>query len=81
MRLIIYTYIYAYTYIYIYTYIIEDNMRKRIYIYACLGGFAVEQKLAQHCKSTILLNKSHFLMNPEKMTTLKKYVQIALVMV
>ena len=34
---------------------IEDNMRKRMYIWP--GCFAEEQKLAQHCKSTIVKKK------------------------
>ena len=28
----------------------EDNVRKRMYIHVELGHFAVQQKLAQHCK-------------------------------
>ena len=32
----------------------EDYVRKRMYICVCLGHFAVPQKLAQHYKSTIL---------------------------
>ena len=36
----------------------EDNIRKGtcvyIYIYVRLGHFAAQQKLAQHCKSSIL---------------------------
>ena len=32
----------------------EDNMRKRMYVCVWLGHFAVQQKLVQHCKSTIL---------------------------
>ena len=40
----------------------EDNVRKSIYIYIYmrLGPFAVQQKLTENCKSTILkifLNK------------------------
>jgi len=35
-------------------------MRKRMYIYVGLGHFAVQQKLAQHTKSTIL-KKTYFL--------------------
>ena len=31
------------------------KIRKRMYIYVWLGHFAIEQKLAQHCKSTIKL--------------------------
>ena len=30
----------------------ENNVRKRMYTYALLGHFAVQQKLAEHCKST-----------------------------
>ena len=31
------------------------DMRKRMYIYICTtGSLAVQQKLAHHCKSTIL---------------------------
>ena len=37
---------------------IEDNMRKRMYIYVWLGHFAVQLKLAQHCRSTILKYKN-----------------------
>ena len=29
-------------------------MRKRIYIYVQLGHFAVQQKMKEHCKSTII---------------------------
>ena len=32
----------------------KDNMRKRMYVCVWLGHFAVQQKLTQHCKSTIL---------------------------
>ena len=32
----------------------EDNVRKRMYICAKLGHFAIQQKLAGHCKSTII---------------------------
>jgi len=32
----------------------EDNVRKRIYIYVWLGHFAVQYKLIEHCKSTIM---------------------------
>ena len=35
----------------------EDNVRKRMYIYVELGHFAVQQKLAEHCKSPIILKK------------------------
>ena len=35
----------------------EDNTRKGMYMYVWLGHFAVQQKLAQHCKSTIIKNK------------------------
>ena len=31
----------------------EDNMRKRMYKYVWLGHSAVQQKLTEHCKSTI----------------------------
>ena len=33
---------------------IEDNIKKGIQIFIYLGHFAVQQKLAQHCKSTII---------------------------
>ena len=33
----------------------EDNVRKRMYVYVWLGYFAVQQKLTEHCKSTIIL--------------------------
>ena len=39
----------------------DDHMRKRMYIYVWLGPFAVQQKWAQHCKSTII-----FLSNENK---------------
>ena len=42
---------------------IEDNMRKRMHIYICLLYFAVQQKLTEYCKSTIIKKiffKSHF---------------------
>ena len=32
----------------------EDNVRKEMYVYVLLGLFAVHQKLAQYCISTIL---------------------------
>ena len=34
----------------------EDNVSKimYMYIYVCLGHFAVQQKLTKHCKSTII---------------------------
>ena len=32
----------------------EKNMKKRMYTCVQLSHFAVEQRLAQHCKSTIL---------------------------
>ena len=32
----------------------EDNMRKRMYVCVCLGHLAVQQKLVQQSKSTIL---------------------------
>ena len=32
----------------------EDSLRKGMYIFVWLGRFAVQEKLAQHCKSTIL---------------------------
>ena len=32
----------------------EGNMRKRMYVYVWLGHFALEQKLIQHCKSTVI---------------------------
>ena len=35
----------------------EDNVREEMFIYIGLGHFAVQQKLAQHCKSTIILKK------------------------
>ena len=35
---------------------IEDSIRKRMYINVWLGHFAVQQKLTQHCKSIILNN-------------------------
>ena len=34
--------------------VMEDNMRKKMNIYVCQGRYAVQQKLTQHCKSTIL---------------------------
>ena len=35
----------------------EDNMRQRLCVYVLLGYFVMQQKLAQHCKSTIILKK------------------------
>ena len=32
----------------------EDNTRKGMYVYVGLGHFAVQQKFAQHYKSTVL---------------------------
>ena len=32
----------------------EDSMRKKKCIYACLGHFAVQWKLTRHCRSTLL---------------------------
>ena len=32
----------------------EDNVRKKIYIYVWLGHFAVQQRLKEHCKSVII---------------------------
>ena len=39
---------------------LEDNVRKRMYIYAWLGHFGVQQKSTEHCKSTITLKKQTF---------------------
>ena len=36
--------------------VMEENMRKRIYIY--LGHFAVQEKFTEHCNSTVIKNKS-----------------------
>ena len=33
-----------------------DNIRKRMYIYVCLGHFAVQQNLTENCKSTAVKN-------------------------
>ena len=33
----------------------EDNVRKRMYVYVYLGHFAVQQKMTEHYKSTIIL--------------------------
>ena len=33
---------------------LEDNTRKIMYIHVQLGHSAVQQKLAEHCKSTII---------------------------
>ena len=49
----------------------DDNVRKRtyyIYIYNW-GHFAVQQKLTEHCKSTIMKNK--FLKNRKKILKIK----------
>ena len=32
-------------------------MRKDMYVYVGLGHFAVQQKLTQHCKSTVIFQK------------------------
>ena len=32
----------------------EDDIRKGMYLYVRLGHFAVQEKLAQHCKPTII---------------------------
>ena len=37
----------------------EDSMGKRMYMYVCLDYFAVQQKLMQQCKSTILRLKQN----------------------
>ena len=42
----------------------EKNMKKRMYTCVQLSHFAVEQRLAQHCKSTILELKKKW--NKEK---------------
>ena len=34
--------------------VVEDNMRKRMYVCMGLGHFAVQQNLTEHCKSTII---------------------------
>jgi len=34
----------------------EDNVRKRMYICVYLGHFTAQQKLTEHCKSTIMKN-------------------------
>ena len=36
---------------------IEDSMRKTIYIYIKLSHYDVQQELTEHCKSTILQKK------------------------
>ena len=36
---------------------LEDNVRKRIYVGVCVGGgaqFAIQEKLTEYCKSTII---------------------------
>ena len=35
----------------------EDNVKKRMYMDVWLGQFAVQQKLTEQCKSTIIKNK------------------------
>ena len=37
--------------------IVEDSMRRGMCMYVWLGHSAVQQKLAQHCKSTIIKKK------------------------
>ena len=32
----------------------EDSIKKRMYIYVWLGQFAIQQKLKKHCKQTTL---------------------------
>ena len=34
----------------------EDNVKKRMYIYVYLDNFAIWQKLTEHYKSTIIKN-------------------------
>lgn len=34
----------------------EDNMKKRMYIFVRLGNFAVPSKLTEHWKSTLIKN-------------------------
>ena len=34
----------------------EDSVRKRMYIFVQLGCYAVQQKLTEHCKSTLVKN-------------------------
>ena len=50
----------------------EDNIRKGMYIYVRLGHFAVQQKLVQHCKSTILQLKNKYIKKSKEKSTLSK---------
>ena len=33
---------------------VEDNVKKRMYVDVRLGHFAVQQKLTEHCKSAVI---------------------------
>ena len=51
----------------------EDNVKKIIYMYVYLGYFAVEQKLTEHFKSTIIFfNKNSLIFYSECQTISKK---------
>ena len=38
---------------------VEYGMRKRLYVCVGQGHYAVQQKLTQHCKSTLLLKRKY----------------------
>ena len=46
--------------------IMEGNIKKGMKMYVWLGHFAVEQKLAQHCKSTIEIDRKKMSKNNQK---------------
>ena len=37
----------------------ENNARKRMYVYVRLGHFAVQQKFTEHCESIIIKKKTN----------------------
>ena len=60
----------------------EDNMRKNVYIHIhmhthiYLGHFAVQQKLTELCKSTVIKNKTKANKQTNKKTQ-KNYMPVA----
>ena len=54
----------------------EDNVRKRMYIYALLGYFTVRQKLTEHYKSIIFLKCFNNHLEANSITFIQKKVNI-----
>ena len=50
----------------------EDNVRKRIYIYLWLGHFAVQQKLTEYCEATIIEKK---ILKKKKSTSINIFIR------